>query len=188
MPIGDYTNQLSFLKDSADSLHSQSPSTAAYLLSVHNQILHDHLKPLNQKQQETSCGGCGSVRTADSTESIPIQRKRTSGSSKAAEGATIYKCLRCHRRAIRPSRKETSRPVAPPIAAKLSSPASNQTASTSGPTEQTHPALDPKSTRTADNASSRKRAKARKQGGLQALLASKQQDKPSLDLFDFLQQ
>jgi ribonuclease MRP protein subunit SNM1 len=43
----------------------------------------------------------------------------------------------------------------------------------------------------ADNASSKKRAKARKQGGLQALMAAKQtltEPSQSLDLFDFLQQ
>ncbi|KAJ5256891.1 hypothetical protein N7478_012995 [Penicillium angulare] len=38
-----------------------------------------------------------------------------------------------------------------------------------------------------DNVNSKKRAKARKQGGLQALLASKPKTQPSLDLFDFLQ-
>jgi hypothetical protein len=38
-----------------------------------------------------------------------------------------------------------------------------------------------------DNASSKKRAKARKQGGLQALLASKKSTQPSLNLLDFLQ-
>jgi len=41
--------------------------------------------------------------------------------------------------------------------------------------------------KSGDNQNSKKRAKARKQGGLQALLASKQQAQPSLDLLDFLQ-
>jgi hypothetical protein len=47
--------------------------------------------------------------------------------------------------------------------------------------------IEPSPLKTGDNASSKKRAKARKQGGLQALLASKKTNQPSLDLFDFLQ-
>jgi hypothetical protein len=78
------------------------------------------------------------------------------------------------------SKKKTAPKALRPAAAK---------ASTKGPsldtTGETQAATDP--TKSADNQNSKKRAKARKQGGLQALLASKKSAQPSLDLFDFLQ-
>jgi hypothetical protein len=49
------------------------------------------------------------------------------------------------------------------------------------------PSTQPQPAKAEDNAGSKKRAKARKQGGLQALLASKKSAQPSLDLLDFLQ-
>ncbi|OQD90869.1 hypothetical protein PENANT_c001G11230 [Penicillium antarcticum] len=66
--------------------------------------------------------------------------------------------------------------------------ASAAKASSKGPTLDTNDlqaSID--SSKSADNQSSKKRAKTRKQGGLQALMASKKSAQPSLDLFDFLQ-
>lgn len=195
MPVSEYSSQLAFLKDSAHSLLSQSPSTAAHLLAVHNQILHHQLKPLNQRQKDAFCGACGTIRNPESTRTFQIQKKRTSGpsSKEISDGrATVYKCLRCGRRTVKPllrdpirsniptsSPETTSTPAFQPSSSTAEAPARSQR----GPetAEQAKPG------KTAENASSKKRAKARKQGGLQALLASKQQSQSSLDLFDFLQ-
>lgn len=196
MPIGDCASQLAFLNDSALSLQSQSPSSAAHLHAVHNQILHLHFKPLNQRQKDASCGACGSIRTPQSTKSFQIQKKAPSGSSSknTSAGATGYKCLRCGRRTVTPLRREPIRSQTPKATAEASSaPASQPSTSTSEaptPTPQTlaqSQTAEQGKPKTAENASSKKRAKARKQGGLQALLASKQQNSSSLDLFDFLQ-
>lgn len=195
MPVSDFAPQLSFLKDSAHSLHSLSPSTAAYLLSAHNQILHSQLKPLHQRQQDTFCGACGNLRSAEWTETIHIKKDTGSRVSKKAPGAgattTIYKCLRCHRRLVKLVRKETVRTNLPQTTTDTrSTPDIQPSASTQSAAS---PALGQSgsevASKTTDNASSKKRAKTRK-GGLQALLASKQQNQsnqPSLDLFDFLQ-
>ncbi|KAI9930506.1 hypothetical protein ASPWEDRAFT_171134 [Aspergillus wentii DTO 134E9] len=205
MPASEYAPQLNYLRDSANSLGSLSPSTAAYLHMVHNRILLDEFKPLNQRHQEFSCGACGSIRKPECTKTIEIKKKKTKRSNKPAssssvsrEGATVYKCLRCHRRTVKPHRKEAvrSNTSSRSTAAASSTPdiqPSTSTAGTSAEKNLSQPASDvdaTKVTKTVENASSKKRAKARKQGGLQALLASKQQSKSnsSLDLFDFMQQ
>lgn len=193
MPASECAPRLNFLRDSAATLGSSSPSTAAHLLTVHNRILHDGLRPLNQRQQEFSCGACGSIRKPETTKTIEIKKKKSKQHA-SRSSATIYKCLCCHRRTVKPHGKEPVRSKIPSRPAATTT-TSEPSESTPGPsTEKTvsqQPAPEQPVNKTADNANSKKRAKTRKQGGLQALLASRQQSQPassSLDLFDFLQQ
>ncbi|KAL1857779.1 hypothetical protein Plec18167_001819 [Paecilomyces lecythidis] len=208
MALAESAPQLNFLRDSAQFLSSQSPSTSAHLLAVHNRILYEQLRPLNNRQHETLCGACGSLRTPETTKRIEIKEKsvrskaqkssvaKPAASQDASQGAVVYKCLRCHKRAVQPIRKQTARRTIQSVPVAASQPAVSPTASS---TNKTAPQQAPEamtrgdSTKTtSENANSKKRAKARKQGGLQALLASKQrtqsQTSSSLDLFDFLQQ
>ncbi|KAL3433502.1 hypothetical protein BDV09DRAFT_196731 [Aspergillus tetrazonus] len=181
MHFKEHTPRLNFLKDSASFLSSTSPSTAAYLMSAHNAIFYEDHRSLNQRLHDSFCGACGSPRKSEYTKVASVKKnsqKRVSSSLKGqtADGATVYKCLRCRRRTVTPTR--TSSKGAPLIATTVDSTAA-----------KTQPA-QVSASKTAENASSKKRAKARKQGGLQALLATKQsQSGPSksLDLFDFLQ-
>ncbi|KAE8152901.1 hypothetical protein BDV25DRAFT_150365 [Aspergillus avenaceus] len=178
MPFSDHTPRLDYLKNAASSLESLSPSTAAHLMMTHNHIYLDEYKALNQRQQEACCAACGSNRNPEWTKMIQRKKKNTKG--KFPNGATIYKCLRCKRRTVKPSRTESVRPIT-----------TSDVSTTDASTLQSEPAVGNNlPNKTADNSNSKKRAKARKQGGLQALLASKQQSqsKSSLDLFDFLQQ
>ncbi|KAE8377029.1 hypothetical protein BDV26DRAFT_264516 [Aspergillus bertholletiae] len=186
MPFSDHAPRLGFLKDAANSLDSLSPSTAAHLMTVHNHIFLDQSRPLNQRQQEASCGACGSIRTPEWTKTIHIKKRNLKRSAAALDGAVIYKCLHCRRRTVRPSRKE---PVRPNVSSKIAATIESTPPAALPPIQPPATATKPTS-KTADNANSKKRAKARKQGGLQALLASKQQSRAnsSLDLFDFLQQ
>lgn len=191
MPLSDSAPQLSFLKESADSLHSLSPSTAAHLLTVHNHILHSHFKPLNQKQHDSFCGACGNIRAAEWTKTRGIKKNPGSGASKRTSGggATVYECLRCHRRTVKHLRREPIRPSTTETRATTDIHSSTSTSTLTAPALQQGSEVTEgsKAAKTAENASSKKRAKARK-GGLQALLASKQQSQQSsLDLFDFLQ-
>ena len=195
MPASECAPRLNFLRDSASALGSSSPSTAAHLLTEHNRILHDGLRPLNQRQQEFSCGACGSIRRPETTETIEIKkRKSKQHASRSSDGATIYKCLCCRRRTVKPHGKEPVRsktPSRPAATTRASEPSESTPGPSTGKTVSQQPAPEPPVNKTADNANSKKRAKTRKQGGLQALLASKQQSQPassSLDLFDFLQQ
>ena len=194
MPASECAPRLNFLRDSASALGSSSPSTAAHLLTEHNRILHDGLRPLNQRQQEFSCGACGTIRKPETTKIIEIKKKKSKQHASRSDGATIYKCLCCHRRTVKSHEKEPVRSKLPSRTAATTT-TTEPPESTPGPStektvsQQTLP--EQPANRTADNANSKKRAKTRKQGGLQALLASKQQSQPassSLDLFDFLQQ
>lgn len=173
-----------FLNTAAESLSSLSPSTAAHLLAVHSHILHEEAKLLNVRQQAHHCGACGSIRKPKWTKVTKIKPKRTKDLS-SASGAIIYKCLRCHRRTVNPRRKAP----APKQSAAAATAAQGVFAETNS--SQAVPSGNAtRPSKTTDNASSKKRAKTRKQSGLQALLASKQRSQPSssLDLLDFLQQ
>lgn len=197
--------RLNFLRDSASFLSSQSPSTAAHLLASHIQILYEDFKPLNYRQKETFCGACGSIRKPEHTKKFEVKPKNIKSKGKplkdaGSAGATVYKCLRCYRRTVLPHRKPAARPNVQkqPIStpAQLSSSSTVSTAekapekaATQAPSD-TAVSVDAPAKTTSENASSKKRAKARKQGGLQALLASKQRSQStssSLDLLDFLQ-
>ena len=190
MPVSEYTSQLDFLKDSASSLGTHSPSTAAHLLAVHNHILHNDFKSLNTRQQELCCGACGTIRSPETSKIIQVKKKRSRRTGISTDGATIYKCLRCHRRTVKPARKEPFRSKMPPKPTMMTVEASISTTAPSTDKTVSEQSASESASKTAENASSKKRAKARKQGGLQALMASKQQSQSassSLDLFDFLQ-
>ena len=198
MPASECAPRLNFLRDSASALGSSSPSTAAHLLTEHNRILHDGLRPLNQRQQEFSCGACGTIRKPETTKIIEIKKKKSKQHASRSDGATIYKCLCCHRRTVKSHGKE---PVRSKLPSRTATTITTTTTTTEPPESTPGPSAEKTvsqqavpeqpANRTADNANSKKRAKTRKQGGLKALLASKQQSQPassSLDLFDFLQQ
>lgn len=185
--------QLCFLSQAASLLASESPSTAAHLFSVHTKVLHDELRPLNTHQRKHHCGGCGSIRQSKCSQVTQVKPRAKSRSiskldTAPAGGATVYKCLRCNQRTINPRKRMTSKPRS-----KVSSRVSTSTSSpVPAPPEssalQARPSTSTESapSKTEGNANSKKRAKTRKQGGLQALLASKKNPQPSLDLFDFL--
>jgi hypothetical protein len=185
-------DQRKFLTDAAESLSLSSPSTAASLLATHTQILHEESKSLTSRQREHYCGACGSIRQARWTKKTEIKPRKTAALS---GGATVYQCLRCHRRTVSPHKKAApTKASIPRTVAATASPGLPVTtpvgASPSQTSQATSDPADTQPSNAADNVSSKKRAKARKQGGLQALLASKQrsQASSSLDLLDFLNQ
>ena len=206
MHPSEYAPHLEFLKKSASLLVSESPSTSAHLLGVHNQILHHNFRSLNGRQQEHFCGACGSIRKSEWTKTVNVSGRRRKDSKKGATcglryGVTIYTCLRCHRRMIKPFRRKDTRtevasqnPSSETNAQVPDQPTTTATDSSTPNDSSLRLSTKSEANKTSENASSKKRAKTRKQGGLQALLASKQkssEDKTSsssLDLFDFLQQ
>lgn len=195
------TPQLRFLKNASDWLISQSPSTSAHLLGVHTRLLHEDTKPVNSKENGHHCIGCGNIWQPNWRKVTRVSREKRKGKARGSkpkpggvsESATIYKCLRCQQRTIL-SRQKTSSKSSRSTSTPLTTPATSA-AATSAPislTSAAPPISEPSSSnqdtpKSGENANSKKRAKARKQGGLQALLASKQRPEPSLDLFDFLQ-
>ncbi|KAJ5712570.1 hypothetical protein N7493_009038 [Penicillium malachiteum] len=192
------SSHLRFLNEAAQWLGSRSPSTSAHLLGVHTRLLHEELKPLNTHQKKHHCT-CGN-RRCDSTQVTQVSSKKQGKSGSKRGSAVVYKCLRCKQRTVL-ARKTPTQPLkqskTPKISQSLNTAQSISapTTAVSSPVPPSTPAETsaPESTtadltlKAADNANSKKRAKARKQGGLQALLAAKQKSQPSLDLFDFLQ-
>jgi hypothetical protein len=163
MPIESFLTQAASVVPSAISAH---------LLTVHSQLLCEASKSLNVKQKRDYCGACGSIRKPEWTKVTDIKPKKSKPlETSTSKGASVYKCLRCSRRTVLPPKHIPAKPSLRAVAASLS------VGVTKGLSAD----------KSGDNQNSKKRAKARKQGGLQALLASKQQAQPSLDLLDFLQ-
>lgn len=181
--------QSRFVTEAAALLQSDSPSTSAYLLGVQTRMLHADFKSLNAHQHRHHCAACGRIRHTDTHRSSVTVRARKGAASQGSAGARVYKCGDCHHRTILPRKKKSvakslgRASAAPSTSTSVGASASASPLPISGLSQDPTP-NQPKVT---DNTSSKKRAKARKQGGLQALLASKQQKQPSLDLFDFLQ-
>ena len=196
--------RLRFLNDAADLLNLRSPSTSAYLLGVHTHILHENHKSLHVRQHKQHCGGCGTLRQGRSKTTLISPKdskcrrglkpeskfKSKSGSgSGSTEGAIVYKCQRCNQRVVLP-RKASTKTLR---VAKSSSLMAEASTSSFSSTDASNPRTTASASLTTaelpknDNANSKKRAKARKQGSLAALLASKKIEQPSLDLLDFLQ-
>lgn len=188
------SSHMRFLSEAAEWFQSSSPSTSAHLLNAHTRNLHEELKPLSIHQKKHHCT-CGTMRHSNSTRVTRVQSKKSGKLQTNSGTAVVYKCLPCKQRTVLPRKKSlrTSKPSytlpvhtteslsAPTTTAP--SPAPSTPAETSAPESSSANSI----LKTADNASSKKRAKSRKQGGLQALLASKQKSQASLDLFDFLQ-
>lgn len=183
--------QSRFVTEAAALLQADSPSTSAFLLGVQTRMLLADFKSLTAHQHKHHCAACGRIRDRESHGSSLTVKPRKRAISQGLAGATVYKCGACHHRAVlsRKKRRVTKRSgrasATPLTSASISASASTSTPPL--PTSNLPQDSTPIQTKVTDNTSSKKRAKARKQGGLQALLASKQQKQPSLDLFDFLQ-
>ena len=200
--------RLEFLTNAARILCTKSPTTSAHLLAVHNDLLFGQCKALSSSQEREFCPACGSLRVPGWTLSVttaPKQsRSKRSQSSKlhaerktstSSSAGVVYKCLRCHRHVIQSFPKSRGNIHKEPRRPGPSSPMSQPPSSATVTAAEQVIATDARSEkRASDNASSRKRAKARKNQGLLATLAAeKQQSQPkkpssSLDLLDFLQQ
>lgn len=197
----DSSLRLQFLQNAASLLCSGSISTASHLMVQHNGILHEDSKSIKLRQHESWCNACGAPRQPRYTKVVKPKYRSSKGKTRpasiASREAIVYRCLRCSSRTVqrrqsqpRPLQKAGRTSVAS-IQAAPSSEVPSIGQSTANLTSR--PAAESSIKTTSENASSKKRAKARKQGGLQALLASKRSGEStpsssSLDLFDFLQQ
>lgn len=189
--------RLRFLNDSAHLIAVGSPTTSAVLSSHYNKLLAENDLDLqaSKKDQDSRrrevCGACGSlmipgwschviqgnIKPKEAQRAKKISRKPTS----KLEKAKVYSCLRCHRKTVQPIVARESKVILKkPIVSKSQT---IQHATSAAPASITESA----------NASSKKRAKARKQGGLQAMLAKSKTESlgPSsrgfgLDLMDLM--
>ncbi|KAI1826847.1 hypothetical protein F4861DRAFT_17652 [Xylaria intraflava] len=204
---------LGFLTDAAHLLISTSPETSAHLISQRNSLMFNNDLDQPDVQRQHACGCCGHIMIAGRGDLLKIgnnkttrKKKRSSGTRKTATASSkvslpprrgcrkILTCGKCGRYtkihlpppASIPKRrfKQTSRTTTNTGATQPTSATLSKTSGLPIGAASSEPA------KTSANASSKKRAKNRKQG-LQALLqqssSSKSQAGLGLSLADFMQ-
>ncbi|KAL8943026.1 MAG: hypothetical protein Q9216_001314 [Gyalolechia sp. 2 TL-2023] len=184
--------RVKFLDTSARLLQSKVPETSAHLMQQRNEVVEEFSRSLNKAQLKDICKACGTILVPGSNFKVSVavkseKRRKIARGPEAPEAQSQIECLSCHRVTVAqmPQPQENRRVLAKPVPlAKPSSLALPETISSDGCREETKKPA-------SANAGSKKRAKARKQGGLQALLEkSKGRDSmsgsPGLDLMDFM--
>lgn len=193
--------RLDFLTSAAQALYSDSPSTSSYLLASHNQLLNEQGKTLTASHEREICPACGTLRSPGWTSNVSTQTKKSNtgialrkkGVVGPPRSGVVYKCSRCHRYVTQSLQKPPALRIQSNKAPSSSSIVPVSATPSATPQPQPKVAEMANAKKPSDNASSKKRAKARKNQGLLATLAaSKQQPRSqtpsnSLDLLDFLQ-
>lgn len=198
--------KLRFLEASARHYASSAPETSAHLMAQRNIEAADNGLSPSRKQFNGSCKGCGSILLPGWTSRTSIVRKggkvkvgaKKKPRSNASDLARYLRvdCLICYRYEERPLKGLKPKSKHP---LQISS---EQALIGSEPQETSTRIYDASTSSTdqvkaskplAPNTNSKKRAKARKQGGLQAMLEkSKASTGPSsgfgLDLMDLMKQ
>ncbi|KAL8943918.1 MAG: hypothetical protein Q9211_000802 [Gyalolechia sp. 1 TL-2023] len=194
MPNTGLDARIRFLETSAYILHDIVPETSAHLMQQRKVVAEEFDRSLSKAQLKDICTACGMISVLHSNSRVlPAassgrKRRRVAREPEALEEQSRIECLSCRRVAVTPMQQSQGNTRVVAKHAPLATPSS---IALSG----TVPASDSRSEETekhaSANASSKKRAKARKQGGLQALLEkSKATDSTSrglgLDLMDFM--
>ncbi|KAJ8125520.1 hypothetical protein O1611_g8118 [Lasiodiplodia mahajangana] len=201
---------LSFLTDAAHLLAFASPETSAHLMSQRNSFMFNNDLDQPDVQRQRVCGCCGHIMIVGYGDLLGIdsskiarrnKRKSSSSGQKAKERPprsgcrktlTCEKCGRYTTINLPPPARVPKRRLnqvlrAAPMAVGASEATASSSRSTSAPRAG---ALSSEPAKTTANASSKKRAKNRKQG-LQALLQQTSNSKPQaglgLSLADFMQ-
>lgn len=193
--------RLKYLNDSAHLLATSAPGTSAYLMSRCNGLMFDNELEQSDAYRRHVCGACGNIMILGWTgtrkiESLKAQKGRRNAtstlqqSSSAKVKTVVYTCERCGRRTRQSI--NTNVPRSSKTLDTIHNTKASQTVTPLRKPLETHSAPRTPSS-TSANANSRKRAKIRKQGGLQALLAkNKETDTRSsgggfgLDLLDLM--
>ncbi|KAF2198596.1 hypothetical protein GQ43DRAFT_150315 [Delitschia confertaspora ATCC 74209] len=201
--IDTFQSRIRFLKESAYLLSTASPTASAVLGAHHDRLLETDELDLQAPKKDWDahrrefCGACGNLMvpgwSCKVTHEIcrtetKLKKTKAAGRTKQApkpEKMVVYHCLRCERRTIQ----------------TLSTRPSKHVKTSYGPLKMLpDPIVINKESKVEEtkvvksaNASSKQRAKARKQSGLQAMLAKSKTQTSSgpqkgfgLDLMDFL--
>jgi ribonuclease MRP protein subunit SNM1 len=194
--------RLKYINDSAHLLAISAPGTSAYLMSRCNGLMFDNELEQSDAHKQHVCGACGNIMILGWTgtrqiESLKVQKGRRNArammqnTSSAQVKTVVCTCERCGRRTRRSI--NTNIPRSLTTLNTTYNPRASQTATPfKGPLLETHSAPRTPSS-TSANASSRRRAKIRKHGGLQALLEKNKETDTrvsgggfGLDLFDLM--
>jgi ribonuclease MRP protein subunit SNM1 len=196
------STRLKYLNDSAHLLSTSSQSTAAFIMSQCNNLMFESNLDQTDSHQRQICGACGNIMLLGATALYRVvgqrskNRKRIGRKSHEEQASTrphksvVIDCDLCGKQTrqtvnmimMKNSLDRKSRPLRdnPTISSETFTP----------PPSTITPQKIPS---TSANANSRKRAKVRKQGGLQALLAASKENKTrgssggfGLDLMDMM--
>jgi ribonuclease MRP protein subunit SNM1 len=177
--------RLNFLNDSAHLLAITAPAVSRHVMSTYNAFLSENnLEPAESHRRET-CGACGTTmilgQGAELERNRQLERRGKGRYDTTRSKFIIYHCKSCNKR--NQHRIPTSLPRHKPRTETVSALA--PVASTSSQLLSNSVAPE------GSNNSSKKRAKTRKQGGLQALLAKQKASQSissgfGLDLSDFM--
>lgn len=196
--------RLKFLDAAAQFYSSTAPATSAQLMQERQDIVADHNIKLREAEVRGSCQACGTISIPGSTCIVfePIQsdesrsqRRKHGGdedTARIAQGGgeidkiVIRKCLACHRSTRTPILL-SSKPSISNAGRQLNAQGAPQLDSLPGNAIEDKASQQP----SLANSSSKKRAKARKPGGLQVMLDKHKatQNHPSsfgLDLMDIM--
>lgn len=191
MPSPWLEARLRFLHNSSRLLQSAAPSTSAHLMLERNIVAEQHERVLDQSQLKDICRACGTILIAHSTSKTEIldspfagRIAKRGGFAGRKSGTEKHECLACRRVTTRPvvkSQQKFEKERRPLNLGQPSKLVISPSKSDVTEAENSTPA----------NASSKRRAKARKQGGLQAMLekskgSTSQSAGMSLDLMDFM--
>jgi RNase P subunit RPR2 len=187
MSSPELSARLRYLNDSAHLLATTASSTSRHLRSQCNALMSENELAPSDAYRRDACGACGTIVILGwdgtlQTEPQPSRRRkaRTDGRALRQTKALIYKCQTCGRK--------TRFPLSNPIQATRHKPKS----SNSSPMATSLPLTKPTPGFSVPEAKSdrKKRAKARKRGSLEALLAAKKAGPEvsgfGLDLMDFM--
>ncbi|KAL8809891.1 MAG: hypothetical protein Q9200_003029 [Gallowayella weberi] len=192
MPDPGLEARITFLETSARLLQKTAPSTSAHLMLERNIVANEHDRKVDKSQLKDNCRACGTISVPGVTSKTEVtkvfsnsKQKKRAGFNEDADELEIHECLACYRVVTSPSSKvlqngfkNQGKPTGLVERSKIGGAGSK---SDIMQTEKSTPA----------NASSKRRAKARKQGGLQAMLekskgANSQSTGTGLDLMDFM--
>ncbi|KAK8038639.1 RNAse P Rpr2/Rpp21/SNM1 subunit domain-containing protein [Apiospora rasikravindrae] len=179
---------LRFLTDAAHLLAKTAPETSAHIMAKRNAYMFENNLELSDRQREHICGACGHIMVPGAGDALKFETDKAIRKSRSKKGAAVTKpdarksgresgirkvitCKMCDRYTklnFPPPPSIVRRAKAKPIAATTATglPAAPGAKATAAQASEPAKALPPSA-----NASSKKRAKNRKQG-LQALLQS----------------
>jgi len=201
---GALSAQLKYLNDGAHLMALAAPGCSAHLMSACNLLMFANDIEQSDTRRRHVCGGCGSIMIPGWTTSVEKERiceqkkkkKRIEKSRKrpiasSSTSTMVYTCERCGCQTPHSINKTT------PSRISLRNALQPRPSLAEAADRPGIPSSDPKaqigtSVAVSANASSKRRAKSRKQGGLQALLAKNKEASQSsgggfgLDLLDFM--
>jgi RNase P subunit RPR2 len=183
MTSRELSARLRYLNESAQLLATTAPTTSRFLMSRFNSLILESGIDRPEAQKRGACGACGTITIPGWESTIQLYRQQIRKEKRkilkaAKTKVVVYTCEACGRKTCHSLDKPHMPRHTPGLSKSIA----------------TGPYATPRavSTISSSPSSSRKRAKTRKQGGLEALLAKQ---KPfdtrgsggfGLDLMDFM--